>query len=164
MAWLKLDDGFVEHPKVEALTSPAFRLHVTALCLSARKLTDGLISDVDARVCGILARSNKRHISELEDAGLWHRNGAGWQINDYLDYNPSAQQVKAEREQARERMRNVRANVPPNKKRTTAARSPVRSGTPSRPVPKDLKTNQPTVAKGDSGGLVGLENVLKDIT
>lgn len=142
MAWLKLDDGFAEHSKIEALSAQAFRLHVTALCMAARKLTDGVVTEKDAKVCSVIAHSRPRHVQELEAAGLWNRNENGWHINDYLEYNPSAKQVKEERRKAAERMRerrsggesspDVRPNVRPNNQRT----SPVRSGTPSRPVPK----------------------------
>jgi hypothetical protein len=114
MAWLKIDDGFPEHPRVDPLTHKAFRLHVTAMCLAARKLTDGYISEKDARLCRMQAGVATGAIAELEGSGLWERNGDGWHIRDYLDYNPSAEQVKAERERAAERMRHVRANVRKN--------------------------------------------------
>jgi len=116
MAWLKIDDGFAEHPRVEKLSSRAFRLHVTALCQCARKLTDGHITDTDARVARLVANAGTRAILELEEAGLWERNGRGWVVRDYLDYNPSAEQVKAERDRAAERMRKVRSNVRGNKR------------------------------------------------
>lgn len=116
MAWIKLDDGFVEHPRVEPLSHKAFRLHVTAMCLAARKLTDGYVSEKDARICRTQAGVSAATLAELEQAGLWEPNGSGWHIRDYLDYNPSAEQVKAERDRAAERMRNVRANVRPNKR------------------------------------------------
>jgi len=116
MAWLKIDDGFPEHPRIDPLSAKAFRLHVTALCLVARKLTDGRVTDKDAQVCRVRAGATASSVAELEAAGLWERNGAGWAIRDYLDYNPSAEQVKEERERAAERMRHVRANVRPNRK------------------------------------------------
>lgn len=117
MAWLKLDDGFVEHPRVDPLSHKAFRLHVTAMCLSARKLTDGYVSEKDAKLCRTQAGVPVATVAELEESGLWERNGDGWYIRDYLDYNPSAEQVKAERARAAERMRHVRANVRPNVRR-----------------------------------------------
>ena len=43
MAWLRIDDGFVEHPKVYDLSDRSFRLHVAAHCYSARNLTDGVL-------------------------------------------------------------------------------------------------------------------------
>jgi hypothetical protein len=108
MAWLKLDDGFVEHPRIEPLTDRAFRLHVAALCQCARKLTDGHISLKDARMLSVLTRSRARHIDELVDKGLWNVNGNGWVLRDFLDYNPSAEHVKTERKKAAERMAKAR--------------------------------------------------------
>jgi hypothetical protein len=110
MAWLKIDDGFVEHSRVETLTDRAFRLHVSALCLCARKLTDGRLTDLDARVVRTIARASAKHVAELEGCGLWEREPHGYAIRDYLDYNPSAEQVRKDREEARERMRKLREN------------------------------------------------------
>ena len=110
MAWLKVDDGFPEHPKVQPLSDKAFRLHIAGLCSSARRLTDGHLSRMDADVCRLVAnRATVKHIAELEHAGLWKPTTEGWEIKDYLDYNPSAEQVKAERERWAEQKRKKRA-------------------------------------------------------
>lgn len=108
MAWLKLDDAFVDHERIEPLSDRAFRLHITALCLCARKLTDGHVSSKDVKVCRTLVAAGPRHLAELENAGVWEPNGDGFQIRDYLDYNPSAEQVREERRKASERMRLIR--------------------------------------------------------
>lgn len=115
MSWLKIDDGFVEHFRVDPLSDRAFRLHVAALCHCSRNLTDGHVSTKNVRV--LRARSNNagvKHVDELLEAGLWVQNGDGYVIRDYLDYNPSAEKVRQERSKAAERMRDVRANVHPN--------------------------------------------------
>ena len=112
MAWVKIDDGFVEHAKVEGLSDRAFRLHVAGLCHCAKNLTDGLVSKPSLRsLCGRV-RASKRHVAELVDAGLWikHESRESHLINGFLDYNPTAGEVKEKREQARERMQRVRAN------------------------------------------------------
>ena len=41
MTWVKVDDALPEHPKVARLSDAAFRVHISALCYSARNLTDG---------------------------------------------------------------------------------------------------------------------------
>lgn len=106
MPWVRLDDGFDDHPKILDLSDQAYRLHVGALCFCARTLTDGFVST------GALRRLvNGGHVSELVDAGLWEPDGEeGWWIHDFLDYNQSAQQVLEEREKARERQRRAREN------------------------------------------------------
>lgn len=103
MSWVKLDDEFVEHPRVSSLSDKAFRLHVAGICHASRKLTDGHISTTDARVLLALTRTSSRHVAELLEAGAWTANGDGWEIHDYLDYNPTAEQVKEKRQKWLER-------------------------------------------------------------
>ena len=110
MPWLRIDDHFVEHERIEPLSDRAFRLHMAALCASARKLTDGHVSSKDGRVLSLMVGAKPKHISELETTGVWTLNGDGWVIRDYLDYNPSAEQVRGERRKAAERMKHARAN------------------------------------------------------
>lgn len=130
MSWVKLDDGFPEHQKVDRLSDRAFRLHVAALCHCGRNLTDGL---VDAgRPRRLVQRYRPALVLELVDAGLWDEVEEGWEIHDYLRYNPSKEKVVAEREAAAERMRKVRDS--PRSGRSSPERSPVRSPSPARPV------------------------------
>jgi len=86
VVWVKLDDGFPEHPKVAGLSDDAFRTHVEFLCYCARRLTDGLIPKR-------LAESQAA-CQELLDAGVWDRgeDGSVW-VHDYLDMNPSKKTV-----------------------------------------------------------------------
>lgn len=134
MSWLRIDDGFAEHAKIGALSDRSFRLHVTALCYCARNLTDGVLDERSLRiVCAIVAKGNlRRNVAELVDAGLWHPFGDGFEINDFLDYNPTAERVKEDREKARKRVQKHRERNAPGNGVTDG----VSNGTPSRPVPK----------------------------
>lgn len=96
MPWVRLDDRFPSHRKVALLTDRAFRLHVSAICWCAENLTDGRISNRELAVVAHV-RNVKATAQQLEDAGLWDRTDDGWEIHDYLDYNPSREQVIAER-------------------------------------------------------------------
>ena len=99
MTWVKLDDQFPDHPKLAELgelTPAAGWLHVCALCYSARYLTDGRIPG--GQVPRLMASDTKPLVEVLLEVGLWERDGTGYQIHDYLDYNPSRAQVLAERE------------------------------------------------------------------
>ena len=107
MPWLKLDDHFVEHRRIEKLSDKAFRLHVAALCQSARKLTDGHISTTDLRVLTALVRASKKHVSELQLAGVWEVNSDGYVIRDYLDYNLPADVIKERRKRDLERKKRM---------------------------------------------------------
>lgn len=73
MVWASLDDGFCDHPKVEALSDAAFRLHVAAICYCARLLTDGHVSL--ERVPRLVRRYRPKLLAELVDGGVWHRCG-----------------------------------------------------------------------------------------
>jgi hypothetical protein len=127
--WLRLDDAFVEHPKVIGLSDLAFRLHIKGLCYSSRYLTDGHVPET--------AVKDSKLTKELTRSGLWAKAEGGWLIHDFLEYNPSREQVLEDRRRARER----RANVT----RTSGERNPNgqvyenpnvgrTSSSPSRPV------------------------------
>jgi hypothetical protein len=110
MTWVKIDDGFLEHTKIQALSDRALRLHLAGLCSCARRLSDGKLSTLDVDVCRVVAgKATPKHIDELVQAGLWKHARGGYEINDYLDYNPPAERVKAERERWAEVKRKQRA-------------------------------------------------------
>lgn len=95
MPWANLDDGYPDHPKVIRLSDAAFRLHTSAVCHCAKYLTDGHVAAV--KVPTLVPRYRPRTLTELVDAGLWAREGDGFAVHDYLDWNRSREQVEAER-------------------------------------------------------------------
>lgn len=106
MPFLNLDDNFSEHPKVDALSDGAFRLHVSGLCYSARHLTDGFI-DAD-KVARLVPKFRSKHLGELLVRGLWVENGPkGFAIHDFLDWNRSRVEILTDRE----RLRKVRSDA-----------------------------------------------------
>jgi hypothetical protein len=138
VSWLRIDDGFANHEKVAGLTHQAFRLHVSALCLCARDLTDGRISDTNLRALAAGLRINgPRYTQELADARLWspHTSKGGWKIKDYLDYNPSSTKVKEQRKRNAERQARHQSIH-----RTNAVSDGVTNTAPS-PTPTYLKNN-----------------------
>ena len=64
-------------------------LHVRAIAYCARHLTDGLLSPAAARAVGATTLLSDR----LVKARLWDRQGEGFRIHDYLDYQPSRAEV-----------------------------------------------------------------------
>jgi len=95
--WVKLDDGFVMHPKITGLSDRAFRTLVFALCFAARFLTDGVVPKHE------LARFSAAGLRDLLAAGLLEDHGASVQVHDFLDYNRSRAQWEEERRSAAER-------------------------------------------------------------
>ena len=100
MAYLVLDDGFDENPKLEEISDAAFRAYVRALCYAGRNLTDGHLPA--RRVQSIAA---PKVLRELVAANLWEKNGdGGYVIHDYLAPNRSKAQVIAAREATKKRV------------------------------------------------------------
>jgi hypothetical protein len=160
MSWVRLTDTFPEDPKVDGLSDRAFRLFVTGLCYSARNLTDGYLNakalQVVAASVGMRKTAKNRAENELETVGLWCKYGDGFWTPKYLEYNPAAEQVRAERAKAKSRMKRLRSGeLTPERSGeqddvfggTFGRSSGVRSGTPTRPDPSKGSTvsDYPTV-------------------
>lgn len=162
MTWLKIDDKFAEHSKVIGLSSPAFRLHVAAMCRCAAHLTDGRVTERDVRilmpVCGL--STWKRYVNELISAGLWITEAHGWNINDYLDYNPSSVQVKEQRERlARNQKRyRLRYRLRDRESDSVPSRTRVNKERPTTSVPRDV------TSEVDEGAVIDFTRVLKDVS
>ena len=92
MSWFRLEDSFYDNPKVRQAGNAAIGLWVRCATYSARYLTDGYIDVEIARQYG-----SRREIDRLLTTGLWTQNGAGFVMPDYLDYNPSATDVRKRR-------------------------------------------------------------------
>lgn len=104
MPWFRIDDTFADHPKVIAAGNAAVGLWVRCGTYSSRFLTDGLVPGQVVRQYG-----NGREVERLVASRLWVPADGGYLMPDFLDYNPSAEQVKLERKRAAERQRRARA-------------------------------------------------------
>lgn len=87
MPYLNLDDNFADHPKVDALSDGAFRLHVAGLNYCARKLTDGTVEK--HRVHRLMPVYKPTYLRELLNASMWLEVPEGYAIHDYLQWNKS---------------------------------------------------------------------------
>ena len=119
MTWTRIDDNFHAHPKVQQAwhACPAsIGLHVLALSYGAAYLLDGHVSPEFAQTCIPAAAGRKRAVAALVNAGLWEPNGRGWVIHDYLDHNPSREQVETDRAERSEHASHA-ANVRWGKRR-----------------------------------------------
>lgn len=142
MPWFKVDDAFHGHPKVLELSLPAVGLWTLAGSWCASYLTDG---EITLRAIGRLG-GNAKTAKELVDAGLWLPAGEDtYQFKDWIDYQPLKAEIEAERDAARERMKNIRArkkgsperaeNVRPNTPEPFAGTSEEVRVTPTQPIP-----------------------------
>ena len=93
MTWVKIEDGLPEHPKVIRAGKLAQALFIDGLCYSARQLTNGFVPLRAAERFGY-GRRLRGTVAALVAAELWEAAEGGYLIHDYLQYQPSAEQVR----------------------------------------------------------------------
>jgi len=125
VTWIKLDDDFYLHPKVQACEPTDVYLWVVATAWSAARSTDGAIPAHMVPVIGALARcpSPEQAFERLHAAGLVDLNGPdeapGWTIHDFLNH----QQSKAQRDEAKAKDRDRKATARAAREAKAAAAS-----------------------------------------
>ena len=102
MTWFKVDDSLAFHRKV-IIAGDSMALWVRAGSWCAQQLTDGL---VPREVIPLLGGHD--HAETLVKVGLWAEVPDGYTFHDWEIYQPSREDVEAERAAARERMRDIR--------------------------------------------------------
>lgn len=115
--WARLDDELIDHRKIfiagEQIgkngAAIALGFYAVGLMWSNKHLTDGYLP--------LAIVKSFRHVDHptciadaLAKAGLWEKNGAGFQIHDYAEFgNPLASRVKAKRRRDKLRKQRERA-------------------------------------------------------
>lgn len=115
MSWVRFDDSMPDDEKVINLSDAAFRVYVTAICWSARTLSDGAVPVRKANE--IAGRRAKSVMTELVPL-LFHEHGdfctsdacqrlcclpvGNYLIHNYLKYNPTREAVLEERKAKQE--------------------------------------------------------------
>lgn len=127
MPWFRLDDSFHSHPKVIAAGNEAAGLFVRCGTYAAEHLTDGYL-DRDI----VLLYGNPELAAVLVRVRLWHPRRRGWLIHDYLDYNPSREEVERDRKSGAERQRRRRERL--LSRRDNAVTNGVSPADPTRPL------------------------------
>jgi hypothetical protein len=84
MSWLKIDDGFADHPKVGALSDREFRVWMRVLCYCAR-YRDPTVDD--ATIAGISGLDPKK-VGRYHEVGLLDRQGDSFLVHDWNVYAP----------------------------------------------------------------------------
>lgn len=133
MSWARIDDSYPHHPKIIAAGPQAMAVDVAGICYCARLLTDGFVHENAIGVLGPFKNVQKL-IDRLVEVKRWETVKDGWRVHDYLDYNPSRDQVLREREAARERMAKVRAKS----REPSGEQQPNVRATPPHPTPGDV--------------------------
>lgn len=147
MTWFKVDDAFPTHRKVLSVPRGSRRLAAVGawtLC-GAWVAANGNDGKLPAHVLEDFGIPSKA-ADDLVMAGLWELSDDGYLVHDYLTYNPSGEQVAADRAAAAERQRRARERAKASRRdsRVTHADvtpdvTPPRHGPPdpTRPDPKE---------------------------
>lgn len=101
MTWARMDDRYDDNRKVRAAwySHPrAVGLHAMAVTYSARNETNGEVDPLWLREKIPSDRERQKVIDTLTETGLFLIDSEGkvW-VNDYLDYNPSADDLASRR-------------------------------------------------------------------
>jgi len=147
VTWVKLDDQFPDHPKALACTAEAMWLHICGLCWCARHLTDGRIPRNAVPRLAVVKKPEDR-AAELVAAGIWLEVDGGFEIHDYLKFQPSKSQVESQRQSQRDRQRESRA------RRSVSASTPTRPDPTRTDITKDddhFQSVEPAVSSSSNG-------------
>ena len=97
--WVRVDTSMPTHPKFLALSDRALATWLRGLCYCGLHGTDGVVPESAlSHVGGERQSASSR---ELVEAGLWVRNGGGYVVHDYLEYQQAADESERRSESAR---------------------------------------------------------------
>ena len=102
MPWIKLDDQWMDHPKIVRAGRDARDMWLASITWCAKHLTDGhfppellpalaTMAGIDVANCQTFARA-------LLDVCLWEFDEKQYTVHDYLEYNPTKSQAIATKE------------------------------------------------------------------
>jgi hypothetical protein len=146
MTWVRLDDGAPLHPKLLAVGPEAAWLWVAGLAYANRHVTNGAIPPQALPALYPSDQWPRARLAKLAaalvEAGLWTaREGGGWDVHDYAQYQAEAMRDAVDERRAWERERKA-------KQRATQ-----KHREPAVPVPSDSK-GLPPMSPRDKGGTV----------
>jgi hypothetical protein len=144
VSWVKIDDRYAHHPKILAAGPLAMALDIAGMCYAAAHETDGRIPTAAlALLTPFLTPPKQRAAAaKLVEVGRWETIPGGWQIHDFLAYNPTAADRAAKRDQQADRVRRHR-----DKKRDGNALQPRPRNAPGNTAPGP----HPRPAEGGDG-------------
>jgi hypothetical protein len=110
MPWTWFDDGYPEDKKLLAAGPLAMSLDMAAICFCSRELTDGFVPRekvpllINLRGISINGRpaTHEVLVRRLLRVRRWETAKGGYQIHDFLEYQPSRRQVEERRRGVRE--------------------------------------------------------------
>jgi hypothetical protein len=150
MAWIKVDDQMIDHPKIEPLSKDAFWWIHKGLSYANRFLTDGVLPKIFVAKVPAAVLKELTTIRAGQRNPVWHRGKSGnVRIHDFKDYQPSKTEVERDRRRNRARQAKWRSEHKKGKTRNTdsnAVSNGVTNSAPARPGPAG--TVPPVVPQG----------------
>lgn len=132
MGWVRVDDAIFTDEAVMAAGPDGRLLFIAGLCHASRNLTDGRIDKRAVPSIASLVTADPAAAGLLVQLGLWVDEEEGFRAPRYLEYNPSREQVLAQRSAAAERM---------SRRRSGEVRANTDRSSPSSvPVPKTVSS------------------------
>jgi hypothetical protein len=136
VSWVRIDDKAWSHPKFASLPAGAVRLWMFALCWCNQQESDGFVPRSMLRVL----RGTSSDASALVASCLWVESEDGWRFHDYLQYQPSRDQLSAQRNSTKERVTRFRersrnAVTPPTTPTGNAVTNALVTLPPTQPNP-----------------------------
>lgn len=117
MAWLRIDDRFRTHPKMQRAGIAGW-LAFCGICYCREHLTDGLIPREAVATLAPGLSNPSKHAAKLVEVGLWHEEPDGFRVHDFLEWNPSRVSVMSLRDKERDKKRTQRGHNGDSRART----------------------------------------------
>ena len=155
MAYAKIDDGILDHPKCLMAGEDATNLFIRSIIWCNKHLTDGFVPH---EACTNLTRSRnlKKQVAALLRVGLWEEVEGGYRIVGFLDHNDSKEEVQRKRELAAERQRRSRARrAQQSEEGSASVRRDKRVTSPSVTAPTPLNLINPPIPPASGGRDMG---------
>lgn len=155
MAWLRIDDRVRTHPKIANAGPAAAWLWFCGVCYCREHLTDGFIPKAVVGSLAMNLSSPFRHAARLVEVRLWEDAEGGYQVHDFLDWNPSRADVQ-----------NARTSEADRKRTERHVSGRTNSGHPpdvSARTPDDVREMSSCVRAGDAGSGSPSGSVLPDL-
>lgn len=127
MAWLRIDDRVRTHPKIAQAGPAAAWLWFCGICYCREHLTDGFVPKAVVPTLAMNLPSPWKHAARLVEVRLWETASGGYQVHDFLEWNPSREDVMSQRDKERDKKRNQRS-VPRGQVGDSHARAHDRAG------------------------------------
>lgn len=99
MAWTRIDDNFKNNLKVRKAGGDGVLLYLYGLIHCNTNLTDGYIDEVylPQLYADAFCKRQKATLNKLLEVGLWIKVDGGYQVNDFLEYNLTKEEVEKRR-------------------------------------------------------------------